>query len=378
MNVLQTEFAPAERAEMSVIQRQAAVFTNLDPLVFLADAAIEYILVLNNFRQIVFANLSFTDFIKIENRQAVYGKRPGEAVNCINACLSEEGCGTTGFCRECGAANTILQALTGKPAIMECHILRRPDKNIEAIDCLAHTTPFNYRGEDFAVLTWTNISDQNRRKILERTFFHDIMNIAGPLKGFADLLISSETEKKEKYAGFIKNISERLFDEIEAQRSLLAAENNELAINAVQINSKELAASVISLFHDHTLAGNKYIVTRADFEEIQFKSDRALIHRVLVNMLKNALEATVSSDTVTIGCINKQGKVLFSVHNPGVIPKHVQMQIFKRSFSTKGNGRGIGTYSMKLLCENYLGGTVYFTSCPETGTTFTAEFPLNL
>ena len=39
------------------------------------------------------------------------------------------------------------------------------------------------------------------------------------------------------------------------------------------------------------------------------------------------------------------------------MPDEVKAQIFERSFSTKGRGRGIGTYSIKLLTERYLEGT---------------------
>jgi sensor histidine kinase regulating citrate/malate metabolism len=61
------------------------------------------------------------------------------------------------------------------------------------------------------------------------------------------------------------------------------------------------------------------------------------------------------------------------VHNQGFIPKDVQLQIFQRSFSTKGEGRGIGTYSMKLLGEKYLKGKVRFESLDKNGTTFYIE-----
>ena len=73
----------------------------------------------------------------------------------------------------------------------------------------------------------------------------------------------------------------------------------------------------------------------------------------------------------------KNGKAVFSVNNPGVIPDDVGLQIFQRSFSTKGHGRGLGTYSMKLFGENYLNGKVYFQSDDKKGTTFTIELKLD-
>ena len=85
-------------------------------------------------------------------------------------------------------------------------------------------------------------------------------------------------------------------------------------------------------------------------------TDKILLQRIIINMLKNALEATSYEGTVRTGIENRGEKIRFWVRNEGVIPHDVQMQIFKRSFSTKGKGRGIGTYSVRLLAENYLKG----------------------
>ena len=50
------------------------------------------------------------------------------------------------------------------------------------------------------------------------------------------------------------------------------------------------------------------------------------------------------------------------------------MQIFQRSFSTKpGAGRGVGTYSARLLTERFLGGELSFESEMGRGTTFTVK-----
>ena len=59
-------------------------------------------------------------------------------------------------------------------------------------------------------------------------------------------------------------------------------------------------------------------------------------------------------------------------------PVDAQLQIFQRSFSTKGSGRGVGTYSIKLLGEQYLRGRVGFTSSETDGTAFYGVFSLDL
>jgi signal transduction histidine kinase len=100
-----------------------------------------------------------------------------------------------------------------------------------------------------------------------------------------------------------------------------------------------------------------------------------LIKRVIGNLVKNAVEAVEAGQTVTLGCLEEEGRLCFSVHNQGEIPRDVQLQIFNRSFSTKGAGRGLGTYSVKLLVERYLQGRVEFTSSPAAGTEFRVILP---
>jgi hypothetical protein len=105
-------------------------------------------------------------------------------------------------------------------------------------------------------------------------------------------------------------------------------------------------------------------------------TDPALLGRVLMNLLKNALEATPDGGEVRVDCRVTADRVEFSVWNAGAIPQAAHSQIFQRSFSTKGPGRGTGTYSVRLFTEAYLKGSVSFTSNSQDGTTFTVSIPL--
>ncbi len=101
-----------------------------------------------------------------------------------------------------------------------------------------------------------------------------------------------------------------------------------------------------------------------------------LLRRVLGNLVKNALEATPPGGTVELGADDHGARLVFSVHNEGAMPAEVQQQLFQRSFSTKGEtGRGIGTFSARLLTERCLGGVIGFTSSEGLGTTFTVALP---
>jgi sensor histidine kinase regulating citrate/malate metabolism len=118
------------------------------------------------------------------------------------------------------------------------------------------------------------------------------------------------------------------------------------------------------------VAARRILRLDAGSDDVTVVLDAAVLGRVLGNMIKNALEACAPGETATAGCRADGGAVQFWVHNPGVIAPAVQHQIFQRTFSTRGPDRGLGTYSMKLLGEGYLGGRVSFTSSEEGGTVF--------
>jgi signal transduction histidine kinase len=106
---------------------------------------------------------------------------------------------------------------------------------------------------------------------------------------------------------------------------------------------------------------------------VYLATDATIARRVLLNAVKNAIEASSFGAEVKFG-VSDGDPVTVSIWNAGEMPASTRHQVFQRSFSTKGKGRGLGTYSMRLLMENYLDGSVVFTS-DAAGTTFTLEFP---
>ena len=109
--------------------------------------------------------------------------------------------------------------------------------------------------------------------------------------------------------------------------------------------------------------------------EIHFTSDPTLVARVLGNLVKNALEACPPGATVTLAHAVENDEVVFRVWNPGEVPTEARRHLFKRTFSTKDDARGVGAYSIRLLVEQYLGGRVGFESDEELGTNFHVRLP---
>jgi len=372
---MNTHFASYRRTSSDRILKDFEELKSIDYINELVGALPYVVSILNSDRQIVFSNESLLKKIGLD-MEDVLGKRPGEALNCIHSGTMKAGCGTSKNCQVCGAVNAIIKCQeTGKPATEECRI--RMHGNQECLDLEITASPFHYNGHSFVIFAARDISSEKRREALEKIFFHDVINTAGTLQGVVDLLKQLDDPKKIKsFIDLLSVVSQDLTEEILNQKSLLAAENGELAVNIQEFYLQETLANIIQEFNRHELALNKEIRLGEDPCETTIKTDPVLLRRVIGNMLKNALEAIAVEERVTIDCIVNSDSVIIRVHNPGVIPEPVQKQVFQRSFSTKGKGRGLGTYSMKLLGEKYLGARVSFSSSRSDGTIFSIELPL--
>jgi len=392
---LETSFATAERANSDEVRQEHQILMALPLVRDFLDAVPSMTMVLNDHRQIVYGNRAFAEFLgyhppaELGNPgaangtaqfvDAILGRRPGEAVGCIRANLTPGGCGTTPFCRTCGAAIAILKSQTlHRPNVQECRMYcGQTAARSAALDLRVWARPIDLHGKPLTVCSMVDISDEKRRQALERIFFHDVINTAGCIKGLSDLLTQanlSESEIKEM-SGLVAESAGQLLEEINAQRALSAAESGDLQPVVRKIESLELLRQIIHQFQSHSVARGKHLVVAPDAESFVFFSDPVLQRRVLINLVKNALEATAPNATVTLGAKLDNDSVCLTVHNPAVIPSLVQLQIFSRSFSTKGTGRGLGTYSIKLLGEKYLGGQVAFVSNRNEGTRFTVQYP---
>ncbi len=369
--MLDTQYAPAEResVETCILQREKLNKKHIFKSVI--DDMPYLFMVLNDCRQIIYTNKSVLDFLncKLEDIQ---GKRPGEALGCIHADEYDGGCGTSLFCKNCGAVNAILSALQRMQKMEEC---RLTTVGGVSFDLRVWTYPLPIIDKKYVAFICNDISDEKRRRALERIFFHDVLNTAGGIQGAVGKL-SEQTYHTPEIARCIMDMTSEMINEIKAQKDLAAAEANELLVNQEMVSTRDMIAHVVHLYRNHLVCKDRHIAISPDCREYTFYSDTVLLFRVLGNMLKNALEASKNGETVTISCCCRGNRILFEVHNPGYIQEDVQLQIFQRSFSTKGNGRGLGTYSMKMLSSRYLGGDVYFTSTPDQGTVFTASYPL--
>jgi hypothetical protein len=378
-SALSTLFAPAERVRSDEVRSQCEKLAGNRLIGTLLDSFPEPAMILNRERQIVLAN---DKLAAVLNRPAesLLGLRPGQALDCVHSKEGPAGCGTThSSCQFCGALRAFVDGQrTAQPDVEECRIQRTVGGATAALDLRVWATPLVVDGESFTVFAIHDTTDEKRRQVLERVFFHDVLNTAWALREMADFLPEFPDEEAARVRQRVRELAEEMLEEIQSQRDLTAAEGGDLTVRPKMLDAGQLVKRICSVYRPRAALEGKTVAFSEGAEPVMLQSDERLLARVLGNLIKNALEASTPGATVTVS-VHNRGTPIFRVHNEQPMPEEVKAQMFQRSFTTKtGVGHGVGTYCVKLLTEHYLEGTVDFRSTVRDGTTFTVRLPLRL
>lgn len=292
----------------------------------------------------------------------------GDYLRCSNALASDEGCGCHENCPQCPVRNMLSKSMCnmtkmeGDASLLLEH---NQDYSVHVV-----SNPFTDDGKTYSIVLFTDRTAHNREVMLERIFCHDLLNLSGAING---LLECSDSNYTEDLHNTLKSISYQMMEEIKAQRDLIYAINGLLEPHKEMFKAKEVIEFVQeSLVQVAADMYNVSLVIDSTLGDESIESDKILINRVLHNMIKNACEDSCGGN-VTVKARHERDKIIYSVHNDAVMMPEVKSKVFIQGNTTKKNGHGLGTYSMKLIGENYLGGRVYFKSEPDLGTEFFIE-----
>lgn len=244
------------------------------------------------------------------------------------------------------------------------------------MDFRVWTFPININNEKFTAFTLIDISNEKRREVPERIFFHDILNTANGLKGLLEILPELDSIQRKEVIELAQYFVSVLIEEIDTQQTLTLAESSELEITSSKFSSNDLILESINFFKYQSI----YKDLDYQFESLRedkniIITDKKILRRAINNLAKNAIEASKINSFINITLDGTPKSYIIKVFNSEVMSNEVKAQIFQRSFSTKGKCRGLGTYSVKLLTEEYLIGKISFISAKDFGTEFTLILP---
>jgi len=252
------------------------------------------------------------------------------------------------------------------------------------------------KDEEFKLVSVQNIQSELEENEMEawqklvRVLTHEIMNSVTPISSLAntleeDLHYRLDGDGKEKNLSkediedlhlAIKTIlkrSEGLIRFVTDFRSLTHIPKTKFAEVAI----KDLFEHIELLMkHELEEHGIDY-VSSIDPPGLKIKIDQELIEQVLINLIKNAIQALIdeSERNIKLSAFLKDNKhIIISVKDNGPgIDEEAQSKIFIPFYTTKKSGSGIGLSLSKQIMRQHL-GTISVKSKINEGTEFVLRF----
>ncbi len=284
------------------------------------------------------------------------------------------------------------QLRTGSKALV-----RVRDKG-EIVQLAIYAIELYLKGEEFKLVTVQNIQSELEEKEMEawqnliRVLTHEIMNSVTPISSLANTVhsevdyIKSEDRAVSKdeledigmAVDTIKRRSEALIRFVSDFRNLTHMPEPNLS----HVKVAEMFNHIQILMNHEFKSSNIKFNTKLEPESLIVTADQELIEQVLINMVKNAVQALQEmSEEENRGKVisltayqNNNNRPVISVNDNGPgIDKDALDRIFIPFFTTKRTGSGIGLSLSRQIMRKHK-GTITANSSPGEGTTFNLVF----
>lgn len=239
------------------------------------------------------------------------------------------------------------------------------------------------RNERLRVVALNDINSELDEKEIDswirliRVLTHEIMNSITPITSLSDTMLELHSDANPDIRHGLEVISatgKGLISFVESYRRFTRIPTPEPSLFYVE----KFAARMIELARHHDHYPNISIETDISPADLLVYADEKLIAQVMLNLLKNAMQAIGSQPDGKIivrAYSNADEEVVIEVSNNGpLIPPEVANHIFIPFFTTKEGGSGIGL-SLSRQIMRLSGGTISLKSSPPSGqTTFILTF----
>jgi len=206
---------------------------------------------------------------------------------------------------------------------------------------------------------------------------HEIKNPLTPMKLKLQHLKRVLTEGKGLEQDFNKPI-DSILNQVESLSDIATSFSSFAKMPVPRNERLDLADSLRKVVRLFKADDEVKITPNIPRNPVWVEGDANLLGRIFNNLILNALQAMPEGriPALEISLEETQTKAIISVKDNGFgIPEEIQDKIFIPKFSTKVEGSGIGLAIAKRGVE-HAGGSIWFETVANEGTTFFLEFPL--
>jgi signal transduction histidine kinase len=220
-------------------------------------------------------------------------------------------------------------------------------------------------------------------KELARRLAHELKNPLFPLQLTVENLVRARQQTPEQFDEIFHESSTTLLAEIANLKAIISRFSEfsrmpQPQFHSLQIN--DLVRDVVKLVQAQLQGpGRATIECSVELSDTgEIAGDPELLHRVLSNLVLNAMDAMPQGGRLTLLTHAQENSVSLEVQDTGMglTPEECD-RLFTPYYTSKGHGTGLGLAIVQSIVSDH-GGTVTVRSEPAHGTTFTVVLPRNL
>jgi two-component system nitrogen regulation sensor histidine kinase NtrY len=246
------------------------------------------------------------------------------------------------------------------------------------------------------IITFQDIEPEIELKEMEswqtisRIMAHEIMNSLTPLSSLTEtgiMLLEEEGHPKE-----LSKVSQKTIDNLHTALKTISGRNAALTRfignyrqlsrlpqpDRKKVRVADLLAEITGLYRVQCEEQGITCTVRPGPDSLVIMADESQVKQVLINLMKNALEALAGIPDprleIQVKRILDQVSLEITDNGPG-IPPEILEKIFVPFYSTKPEGSGIGLSLSRQITRNH-GGQISVVSEKDKGTTFRVSFPV--
>lgn len=257
------------------------------------------------------------------------------------------------------------------------------------------STELRIRGADVKLVTLQNIQPELQKQELEawqnltRVLRHEIMNSITPISSLTSTLreiLDHDMERKDSHyelkeegaddlregLSTIENRSKGLIKFIDAYREYTSLPKPKMSL----VRLKDVIDKVAQLMKPELRKTRIVFTCECTSEYLTIQADVEMIEQVLINLLKNAIEALAETAEPRLELVGRydENSVKIEVidNGPGIIKEALE-HIFVPFYTTKRTGSGIGLSLSRQIMQMH-NGSITAESEPDVRTVFTLRF----
>ncbi|MDP2037457.1 MAG: ATP-binding protein, partial [Ignavibacteria bacterium] len=202
---------------------------------------------------------------------------------------------------------------------------------------------------------------------------HEIKNPLTPMKLSVQQLITAYDDKSPKFNSIFEKVTATIISQIETLKNIASEFSNFARMpraNLEKLNIVPVITEVINLYSEQK---NTLEFTYTE-KEINVVADSDHLKRTLVNLIRNALQASASKIEINAAITEGFCSINVSDNGKGIDSENIP-RIFEENYTTKISGMGLGLSMAKKYIES-LNGKITVEKTNSNGTTFVIMIPL--